>query len=86
MVRRSGWRLASIPTTIVSLGQYHPAEPHWHLPMIGELPSMQGKGFGAALLYHGLAQCDRDGLPAYLESSNEGNISLSGGTVGRAGR
>lgn len=58
------------------MGQYHPAEPHWHLPMIGVTPSMQGRGYGSALLHHALTRCDREGLPAYLESSNERNIPL----------
>lgn len=58
------------------MGQYHPAEPHWYLPLIGVDPSCQGQGVGGALMRHALARCDRDGLPAYLESSNPRNISL----------
>ena len=55
---------------------FHPAAPHWYLPLIGVKPSHQGQGYGAALLKHTLRACDRDGLPAYLESSNPRNISL----------
>jgi GNAT superfamily N-acetyltransferase len=55
---------------------YHPKEPHWYLPMIGIDPQYQGKGLGGALLDHGVAFADRDGVPAYLESSNPRNISL----------
>lgn len=58
------------------MGQVHPTEPHWYLPMIGTDPAYQGTGHGAALLRHTLAMCDRDRLPAYLESSNPRNISL----------
>jgi GNAT superfamily N-acetyltransferase len=54
----------------------HPNEPHWYLPMIGVLPGYQGKGYGGILLKHALEQCDREHLPAYLESSNPRNISL----------
>lgn len=58
------------------MGQNHPHEPHWYLPMIGVEGIRQGQGYGAALLRHALAVCDRDNLPAYLESSNPRNIPL----------
>jgi ribosomal protein S18 acetylase RimI-like enzyme len=56
------------------MAAYHPAEPHWYLPLIGVDPACQGKGYGDALMAHALAQCDRDHAPAYLESSNPRNI------------
>ena len=55
---------------------YHPSEPCWYLPLIGVDPPSQGRGYGSALLRHALEQCDRDGMPAYLESSNPRNIPL----------
>jgi ribosomal protein S18 acetylase RimI-like enzyme len=58
------------------MGGYHPAEPHWYLPLIGVMPSRQGKGHGSALLQQALRQCDADGTLAYLESSNPRNIPL----------
>ena len=58
------------------MNRFHPQEPHWYLPLIGIDPAHQGKGLGGALLDHGLALPDRDGVPAYLESSNPRNISL----------
>jgi len=58
------------------MDQYHPKEPHWYLPLIGVVPAEQGKGLGGALMSYALAQCDGDGLPAYLESTNPRNISL----------
>jgi ribosomal protein S18 acetylase RimI-like enzyme len=58
------------------MGQYHPDEPHWYLPLIGVDPAQQGKGYGSALLMHALRRCDEDGTPAYLESSNPKNIPL----------
>jgi ribosomal protein S18 acetylase RimI-like enzyme len=58
------------------MGVFHPTEPHWYLPLIAVDPARQGQGHGSALLREALARCDRDGLLAYLESSNPRNISL----------
>lgn len=58
------------------MGRVHPEEPHWYLPLIGVDPAHQGHGLGSVLLRHALAQIDRDGLPAYLESTNPANVSL----------
>lgn len=58
------------------MSRFHPFEPHWYLPMIGTDPVYQGIGLGSALLAHTLALCDRERLPAYLESSNPRNIGL----------
>ncbi|GGE32306.1 N-acetyltransferase [Agaricicola taiwanensis] len=58
------------------MAKYHPNEPHWYLPVIGVDPAHQGKGYGDALMAYALVQCDRDHVPAYLESSNPRNISL----------
>ena len=58
------------------MGHYHPREPHWYLPLIGVDPCHQGKGYGAALMQHALLPCDRDHMPAYLESTNPKNIPL----------
>lgn len=58
------------------MARYHPGEPHWHLPLIGVAPSQQGRGYGSALMEYALRRCDREGLPAYLESSSPRNIPL----------
>ena len=55
---------------------HHPSEQCWYLPLIGVDPSCQGRGYGSALLRYALEQCDRDSMPAYLESSNPRNIPL----------
>ena len=55
---------------------YHPTEPCWYLPLIGVDPVCQGRGLGSALLRYALEQCDREGAPAYLESSNARNVPL----------
>jgi len=56
--------------------KFHPTGPHWYLPMIGVDPAYQGAGIGSALMREALKAVDRDGIIAYLESSNPRNISL----------
>ncbi len=58
------------------LAGYHPAEPHWYLPLIGVDPAYRGKGIGGALMKYAAQQCDHDQTPAYLESTNPRNVSL----------
>lgn len=52
----------------------HPAEPHWYLGVVATVPEAQGQGLGARILGPVLDICDREGLPAYLESSNARNL------------
>lgn len=55
----------------------HPHEPpHWYLFVVGSDPAQRGQGHGKAVIEPVLAECDTDGLPAYLESSNSENISF----------
>ena len=58
------------------MAEAHPQGPHWYLPMIGVEPRRQGLGYGSALLAEVAGICDRDGLPAYLEATNPGNVAL----------
>jgi ribosomal protein S18 acetylase RimI-like enzyme len=58
------------------MAKFHLTEPHWYLPLIGVDPMYQGKGHGDALMTYALKRCDREHLPAYLESTNPRNISL----------
>ncbi|HEY7316670.1 MAG TPA: GNAT family N-acetyltransferase [Candidatus Binatia bacterium] len=61
---------------IEQMDSYHPAEPHWYLPMIGVDPGKQGNGYGSALLKYSLELCDREGKLAYLEASSTKSIPL----------
>jgi len=69
-------RLQELSGVFERMGDYHPAEPHWYLPLIGVDPAHQGRGYGSALLRHALLQCDKDHVAAYLESSNPANVPL----------
>jgi ribosomal protein S18 acetylase RimI-like enzyme len=64
------------PQLMQQMASHHPKEPHWYLPLLGVDPAQQNKGVGSALLRHVTDRCDRDGVLAYLESSNPRNIPL----------
>lgn len=68
--------LSDIDAIFEAMAHYHPEAPHWYLPLIGTDPTRQGQGIGSALMRHALARCDREGVAAYLESSNPRNIPL----------
>jgi GNAT superfamily N-acetyltransferase len=69
---RRGEVMAFLGSVIVA----HPVPPHWYLSAVGTRPDRQGAGGGAATLRPVLARCDREGLPAYLESSNPKNLAF----------
>jgi GNAT superfamily N-acetyltransferase len=56
----------------------HPKEPHWYLAVIGVEPARQGEGLGGKLLAAVLGRLDETGVPAYLETSTEANVSWYG--------
>jgi ribosomal protein S18 acetylase RimI-like enzyme len=58
------------------MGNYHPKEPHWYLPLMGVEPRHQRQGVGSALMKHALVECDRDRSLAYLEASSPENLAL----------
>lgn len=69
-------RLPRALRTLTVLERAHPRDEHWYLAYLGTDPATQGKGVGSALLAEKLRQADDEGLPAYLESSKESNISF----------
>lgn len=58
------------------MGEAHPQEPHWYLPLIGTDPAQQGQGHGSALLKYALAVSDLEKVPAYLEATSPRNVVL----------
>ena len=61
-----------------ALGQMrgHPPEPHFYLYGLGTHPEFQGRGLGVRVIEPVLTTCDRERLPAYLESANPRNHSF----------
>jgi ribosomal protein S18 acetylase RimI-like enzyme len=59
------------------LDEHHPYdEPHFYLSLLGTAAAHRGHGYGLALLGDCLREIDQHAMPAYLESSNPGNIAL----------
>ena len=74
IVRVFGTRLFVALQLLDALQARHPNAPHAYLALLGADPVKQGQGIGTQLMAPMLARCDRDALPAYLESSNEKNL------------
>jgi GNAT superfamily N-acetyltransferase len=55
---------------------HHPTEPHWHGAFFAVDPNRWGQGLGTKLVSHTLARLDREGVPAYLEATNDANRRL----------
>ncbi len=69
-------RIPRVSRAFAAIEKKHPHEPHWYLAVLGVEPDRQGQGVGTALMRPVLEMCDRDGTPAYLESSKEKNVPL----------
>ncbi len=70
-----GWSHSlTVARGLGQLERHRPEVPHWYLGILGTDPDHRGRGIGAALLGPVLARCDREALPAYLESSRPENV------------
>ncbi|MEA1952289.1 MAG: GNAT family N-acetyltransferase [Planctomycetota bacterium] len=52
----------------------HAPGQHWYLFILAVGPHTQRSGVGTALIQHGLARIDRQGLPCYLETTSQKNV------------
>jgi GNAT superfamily N-acetyltransferase len=65
---------ADLAAVMATFDANHPhAEPHYYLSLLATHPAHRGRGVGMTLLSDNLARIDREGMPAYLESSNPAN-------------
>lgn len=53
----------------------HAPGRHWYLFILAARPDAQRRGVGTALMRHGLARVDEQGLPCYLETSSPKNVA-----------
>lgn len=75
MIAALGGRVLAGLRVLLAVEGPHPKEPlHYYLRVLGCDPAQQGRGIGSELLRPVLDRCDAEGLPAYLESSNERNL------------
>jgi GNAT superfamily N-acetyltransferase len=74
IVRIFGRRFPVAMRGLAFVEKKHPTAPHWYLATLGTAPDHQGKGVGSALMAPVLDLCDREEMPAYLESSKKQNI------------
>jgi ribosomal protein S18 acetylase RimI-like enzyme len=51
-------------------------DPHWYLWQLGVEPEQQGRGIGGALIGPVLQRADASGLPCYLETHKERNVTF----------
>jgi ribosomal protein S18 acetylase RimI-like enzyme len=54
----------------------HPKDPHYYLAILGVDPPHQHRGLGSRLLQPMLDRCDAEGVPAYLETATDRNVSF----------
>jgi GNAT superfamily N-acetyltransferase len=73
--------LPRLPRVLQGLGQVearHPTQRHLYLAVLGVDPAHQGEGVGSRVIQPGLELCDRERLPAYLETGKERNLAFYG--------
>jgi ribosomal protein S18 acetylase RimI-like enzyme len=75
-VPRLGLRLPLASVAMRRIEGRHPQARHWYLSELGVRPQSQGRGLGSRLMFEVLARCNRDDVPAYLESSTERSRAL----------
>jgi ribosomal protein S18 acetylase RimI-like enzyme len=78
LLRATGTRLPRLLGRMGEIDRLHEQQPaeHWYLEFIGTTVAARGGGLGSALLADALARFDAAGLPVYLESSHERNLSF----------
>jgi ribosomal protein S18 acetylase RimI-like enzyme len=75
--RVSGGDAERLYTLLELLEAHHPHDAaHQYLFVLGTRPERQNLGIGSRMLRVVLADCDRDGMPGYLEASTERNKRL----------
>jgi ribosomal protein S18 acetylase RimI-like enzyme len=63
-------------TVLENRHEHHAPERHYYLFVLGVEPELQGRGIGGQLMRPVLDICDREGLPAYLETALEIDVKF----------
>lgn len=67
-------RFATIARGLGEVEDARPPRPWWFLALLGTDPEAQGHGLASAVLAPVLARCDREGVPAVLDTCVERNL------------
>jgi ribosomal protein S18 acetylase RimI-like enzyme len=70
----AGRRMAGLKTLSTDRAKNTGGRPHVYLLLLGVRTAYRGKGLGAALLRTLIADCDKQGLPLYLDTETEENV------------
>lgn len=73
-VALAGDRVAQHQAAEATMQRHRPQQPVWFLGSVGVDPSCQGQGLGRAVIQPGLDAAARAGAPAFLETSDPGNV------------
>jgi len=76
MGSKPGERIGRLGNFLDMKHKLHAPEQHCYLYVLGVDPSFQGQGNASKLLKPKLAELDKAGLPAYLETQKEQNVTL----------
>lgn len=69
-------RFAAMLSLFEKLHQQDVPKRHWYLNVLGVEPERQGRGIGGRLIAPVLEEADRQGLPCYLETGKEINVTF----------
>jgi ribosomal protein S18 acetylase RimI-like enzyme len=69
-------KLNEIQDYSLSIHRRHTSFRHWHLSPIAVDPCYQGKGYARSLMSAMLTRLDQEGLPCFLETQSERNVSI----------
>ncbi|MEV0845455.1 GNAT family N-acetyltransferase [Streptomyces sp. NPDC049954] len=70
----SGDRIGAQATMEAALAPHRPTGPVWFLATVGVADGRRGSGLGSAVLRPGIEAAGRDGVPAFLETSDRRNL------------
>jgi GNAT superfamily N-acetyltransferase len=70
------WSGGRRDAALAVLAEGRPRDPHYYLDAVGVVPTVRRQRTGSSLLAPVLAQCDANGVGAYLENSDPANSSF----------
>jgi GNAT superfamily N-acetyltransferase len=76
MIHAAGPALPGVSKMASARAKHDPAEPHWHIGPVGVHPGHQGHGVGTALLDAFLQQVREQGIPSFLETDVDKNVTF----------